>query len=390
MVNLVTPHGGNSLKALLLAESDRVAASKRAYNLIKVPMSSRETSDVLMLAMGAYTPLEGFMCEADWHGTCAEMKLQNGLFWPIPITLSVDRSLANQIKIDEDVALFDEETGKTMAIMNVSEKFEIDKDFENRNIFGTTDTNHPGVKKVLEQPDVNLGGAVKVFDEGDMPNDYKDLYLRPAETRALFNKLGWSKVTAFQTRNPMHRSHEHLVKIAIEITDGVFIHQVLGKLKEGDIPAETRTEAIAAMIDNYFVPGTALQGGYPIEMRYAGPREALFHALIRQNFGCAYLIVGRDHAGVGDYYGPYDAQDIFDELWEGALETQPLKIDITFYCKKCQGMATEKTSPSKPEDRVHISGTKFREMLENGEDIPVEFSRPEVVEVLRKYYSTSK
>lgn len=390
MVNLVPPHGGGSLKELLLPETERITASERAESLIKVPMTSRETSDVLMFAMGAYTPLDGFMCEADWHGTCANMKLQNGLFWPIPITLSADKDLAIQIGLGDDVTLVDEETGKPMAIMRVDEKFEIDQKFENKSVFGTTDINHPGVSKVLEQRAINLGGSIEVFHEGEMPNQYKDLYLRPVETRELFKKLGWSKVSAFQTRNPMHRSHEHLVKIAIEITDGVFIHQVLGKLKEGDIPADTRTAAIAAMIDNYFVPGTALQGGYPIEMRYAGPREALFHALIRQNFGCAYLIVGRDHAGVGDYYGPYDAQEIFDTLWEGALETQPLKIDITFYCKKCQGMATEKTSPSKPEDRIQISGTKFREMLENGEDIPIEFSRPEVVEVLRQYYSSLK
>ncbi|HAA91883.1 MAG TPA: sulfate adenylyltransferase, partial [Rhodospirillaceae bacterium] len=228
------------------------------------------------------------------------------------------------------------------------------------------------------------------FNEGEFPTLYKDLYLRPSESRALFEELGWSKVTAFQTRNPMHRSHEHLVKIAIEVTDGVFIHQVLGKLKEGDIPADTRTKAIAAMIDNYFVDGTAVQAGYPIEMRYAGPREALFHALIRQNFGCAYLVVGRDHAGVGDYYGPFDAQHVFDTLWDGALETQPLKIDITFYCKKCYGMATGKTCPHGPEDRINISGTMQREMLTKGEDIPTEFSRPEVVKILQDYYASLK
>jgi len=206
----------------------------------------------------------------------------------------------------------------------------------------------------------------------------------------LFTEKGWSRVAAFQTRNPMHRSHEHLAKIAVEVTDGVFIHQVLGALKPGDIPAETRTKAIQAMIDNYFVKGTVIQGGYPIEMRYAGPREALIHALIRQNFGCSHLIVGRDHAGVGDYYGPFDAQHIFDTLWDGALETGALKIDITFYCNKCNGMATAKTCPHDKEEQVHISGTKQREMLGNGEDIPATFSRPEVVKVLQDYYATQK
>jgi sulfate adenylyltransferase len=204
----------------------------------------------------------------------------------------------------------------------------------------------------------------------------------------MFLERGWSNVAAFQTRNPMHRSHEHLVKIAVEVSDGVFIHQVLGKLKAGDIPADVRTRAIQAMIDNYFRPGTVIQAGYPIEMRYAGPREALLHALIRQNFGCSHLIVGRDHAGVGDYYGPFDAHHIFDQLWPGALHTKPLKIDITFYCRKCYGMATGKTCPHDPENHVSISGTQQREMLSTNAAIPPEFSRPEVVAILKEYYAS--
>ena len=390
MSNLVAPHGGGELKSLLIAESERAGELKRAGSLKQIPMTSRESSDVLMLAMGAYTPLDGFMSEADWRGTCGDMKIENGLFWPIPVTLSADQALADSIGDGEEVALVDEDSGEIMAIMSVTEKYAIDRDFECQNVFTTTDGKPPGVAKVLEQRAVNLAGPVKVINEGEFPTLYKNLYLRPAESRALFEKLGWSKVTAFQTRNPMHRSHEYLVKIAVEVTDGVFIHQVLGKLKEGDIPAETRTKAIAAMIDNYFVKGTAVQAGYPIEMRYAGPREALFHALIRQNFGCAYLLVGRDHAGVGDYYGPFDAQHIFDTLWDGALETKPLNIDITFFCKKCYGMATGKTCPHGNEDRVNISGTMQREMLTKGEDIPVEFSRPEVVKVLQDYYASLK
>ncbi|MBL25532.1 MAG: sulfate adenylyltransferase [Rhodospirillaceae bacterium] len=390
MANLVPPHGGGELKALLLPEADRASAAQRAETLKKVPMTSREASDVLMFAMGAYTPLDGFMNEDDWRGTCGEMKLANGIFWPIPVTLSADQVLAESIEDGEEVALVEEESGDVMALMTVTQKYTIDRSFECENVFATTDEDHPGVAKVMQQRDINLAGPISVFNEGEFPTLYKDLYLRPSESRALFEELGWSKVTAFQTRNPMHRSHEHLVKIAIEVTDGVFIHQVLGKLKEGDIPADTRTKAIAAMIDNYFVDGTAVQAGYPIEMRYAGPREALFHALIRQNFGCAYLVVGRDHAGVGDYYGPFDAQHVFDTLWDGALETQPLKIDITFYCKKCYGMATGKTCPHGPEDRINISGTMQREMLTKGEDIPTEFSRPEVVKILQDYYASLK
>ena len=393
MSHLVQPHGGEGLKPLLAAEAERADLKKHAEGLKKIPMSSKETSDVLMFSMGAYTPLDGFMGRDDWHGVCADMKLKSGLFWPIPITLTADKGLADSIGDGEEVALVDEESGLVMAVMTVNEKFALstdDKAFEAQHVYTTTDTEHPGVQKVNEQKDVALSGPVTVIDEGEFPSLFGDLYQRPAEARAEFAEKGWSKVAAFQTRNPMHRSHEHLAKIAVEVTDGVYIHQVLGKLKAGDIPAETRTKAIQAMIDNYFVPGTVIQAGYPIEMRYAGPREALFHALIRQNYGCSHLIVGRDHAGVGDYYGPFDAQHIFDKLWDGALETQPLKIDITFYCSKCMGMATAKTCPHDKENHVSISGTKQREMLSAGVDIPPEFSRPEVVKVLQAYYASLK
>ena len=390
MSKLVPPHGSGELKALLFPVIERAEELKRAKTLKKVPMTSRETSDVLMFAMGAYTPLDGFMGEADWRRVCVEMETDDGLFWPIPITLSAARELADSIGIEEKVALVDGETDEIMAIMEVTEKYTIDKDFECAHVFTTTDIGHPGVRKVMEQGEVNLGGVVQVLSESEYPAKYKGLYLRCAESRALFAEKGWSRVAAFQTRNPMHRSHEHLAKIAVEVSDGVFIHQVLGKLKAGDIPAETRTKAIQSMIDNYFVPGTVIQAGYPIEMRYAGPREALLHAVIRQNFGCSHLIVGRDHAGVGDYYGPFDAQHIFDTLRPDALVLRPFKIDITFYCQKCMGMATGKTCPHDKKHHVSISGTKQREMLSAGEDIPPEFSRPEVVAILKDYYTALK
>ncbi len=390
MSKLVAPHGGGELKPLLIPEVERAAELKRAQGLKKIPMTSRETSDVLMFAMGAYTPLDGFMDKADWKGVCTDMKLASGVFWPIPITLSADLDLADSIGDGEEVALVDEDSGEIMAVMTVTGKYSIDREFECQHVYTTTSTDHPGVQKVMDQRAVNLSGPVAVLSEGEYPEKYGKLYLRPAESRALFAEKGWSRVAAFQTRNPMHRSHEHLAKIAVEVTDGVFIHQVLGKLKPGDIPAEVRTQAIQAMIDNYFVEGTVIQAGYPIEMRYAGPREALIHALIRQNYGCSHLIVGRDHAGVGDFYGPFDAQHIFDKLWDGAMETVPLKIDITFYCKKCHGMATAKTCPHGKEDQVNISGTKQREMLTAGEAIPPEFSRPEVVKILQDYYASLK
>jgi sulfate adenylyltransferase len=343
-----------------------------------------------MLAMGAYTPLDGFMGHDDWRGSCLDMKTTGGTFWPIPITLPVARGIADGIATGEDIALADRETGAILAVMTVTEKYEPDRALEAEQIYRTTDPKHPGVAKVLGQGEVNLAGPVRVIDEGVYPRQYPHLYIRPEQSREMFDANGWSRVAAFQTRNPMHRSHEHLAKIAVEVTDGVFIHQVLGKLKEGDIPAEVRTRAIQAMIDNYFRPGTVIQAGYPIEMRYAGPREALLHALIRQNFGCSHLIVGRDHAGVGNYYGPFDAHHIFDELWDGALMTQPLKIDITFYCRKCYGMATGRTCPHAPGDRIQISGTEQRQMLSENADIPPEFSRPEVVAILKEYYAGLK
>ena len=388
MPELVKPHGGGGLKALLAPETERAEQLARARGLRQVPMTSREVSDVLMMAMGAYTPIDGFMSEADWRGACIDMKLANGVFWPIPITLSCDRALGEQIHLEEEVALVDGESGEILAVMEMTEKFTPDKIVECEHIYRTTDSAHPGVQKVLEQGETNLAGRVTCLSEGEYPDKYPELYLRPADARAMFLEKGWSQVAAFQTRNPMHRSHEHLAKIAVEVTDGVFIHQVLGKLKPGDIPAEVRTKAIQAMIDLYFVPGTIIQAGYPIEMRYAGPREALFHALIRQNFGCSHLIVGRDHAGVADYYGPFDAHHIFDTLWDGALATVPLKIDITFFCEKCYGMATAKTCPHDESDRINISGTEQREMLSQGVEVPPEFSRPEVIAILRDYYAS--
>jgi len=388
MPQLVPPHGSETVKPLLLPVTERAEESKRAAKLRKIPLDSRAVSDLFMLAMGAYTPLDGFMGYQDWRGSCLDMRLEGGLFWPIPITLPVKQDLADAIRAEEEVTLVDAATGGILALMQVHEKYAIDKKIEAEHVYRTTDPKHPGVAKVLAQGDVNLAGRIMALSEGEYPVKYASLYIRPAESRAMFLERGWSRVAAFQTRNPMHRSHEHLVKIALEVLDGVFIHQVLGKLKAGDIPAEVRTRAIQAMIDDYFVPGTVIQGGYPIEMRYAGPREALLHALIRQNFGCSHLIVGRDHAGVGDYYGPFDAHHIFDQLWDGALETKALKIDVTFYCRKCYGMATAKTCPHDPKYRISISGTEQREMLSSDAEIPPEFSRPEVVAILKQYYAS--
>ena len=387
MSTLVRPHGSSHLKPLLL-EGDALAAEQaRAASLPKITISSREVGDLIMMGIGGFTPLEGFMTHADWQGVCDGMKMANGLFWPIPITLSTDPATADGIKLGEDIALVDGDTDEIVATMKVTEKYRVDKEHECMMVFKTTDAAHPGVKMVMEQGDVNLAGPVKVLSQGRFPTEFADTYMTPAQTRALFEEKGWSTVVAFQTRNPMHRSHEYLVKIAIETCDGVMIHSLLGKLKPGDIPADVRSNAIGTLIENYFVKDTVVQSGYPLDMRYAGPREALLHALFRQNYGCSHLIVGRDHAGVGDYYGPFDAQHIFDEIPADALQTQPLKIDWTFYCYKCNGMASMRTCPHSAEDRLLLSGSKLRKALSEGSDVPAEFSRPEVLQILRDYYA---
>jgi sulfate adenylyltransferase len=271
--------------------------------------------------------------------------------------------------------------------MRVTEKYAIDKEHECATVFHTTDPAHPGVALVMAQGEYNLAGPVKVLSTGGFPEKYGELFMTPMQTRALFTQLGWSKVAAFQTRNPMHRSHEYLAKVAIEVCDGVLIHSLLGAVKPGDIPAEVRTKAIAALTANYFVGKTVVQAGYPLDMRYAGPREALLHALFRQNYGCSHLIVGRDHAGVGSYYGPFEAHHIFDTIPRDALQTLPLKIDVSFWCYRCGGMASGRTCPHGDADRLQVSGTQLRQWLSEGHEVPEEFSRPEVLQILREHYA---
>jgi sulfate adenylyltransferase len=384
---LVRPHGGADLRPLLLEGSELERERKRALTLPRLPVSSRERGDIIMLGIGGFTPLDGFMSHADWRGVCDDMRTASGLFWPIPITVSAQAAAAEQIAIEQEVALVDPDDGEPLATMRVTEKYRIDKAHECLHVFRTTDPAHPGVKMVMDQPDVNLAGPVRVLSQGGFPDKYGDLFMTPAQTRKLFSSLGWSRIAAFQTRNPMHRSHEYLAKVAIEVCDGVLVHSLLGALKPGDIPADVRTRAIAVLAKNYFVPSTIVQAGYPLDMRYAGPREALLHALFRQNYGCSHLIVGRDHAGVGSYYGPFDSHHIFDEIPEDALQTRALKIDVAFWCYKCGGMASGRTCPHDDSDRLQVSGTQFRKSLSEGADVPPEFSRPEVVEILRAYYA---
>jgi len=386
MSNLILPHGGKFNPLLLKGESLKEAKEK-AKTLQKVLMTTRERDDLIMMGIGAFSPLQGFMGKADWKSVCDEMRMKDGIFWPIPITLSITKEEASQIKEGQEIALVDDENNELMGSMKIQEKYTIDKVYECKEVFKTVDIQHPGVAKVMEQGEVNLGGPLKILSEGDYPEKFKSIYATPEETRHLFEERGWRTIAALQLRNPMHRSHEYLAKIALEVCDGLFIHQLIGNLKEGDIPAEIRIRCVDVLVKNYFPKDRVIQKGYPLEMRYAGPREALLHAIFRQNYGATHLIVGRDHAGVGDYYGAFDAQEIFDQIPSNALAIKPLKIDLTFYCYRCKGMASPKTCPHGEKDHLALSGTLLRKKLAQGDPVPEEFSRPEVMNILKEYYS---
>ncbi|MFH2049887.1 MAG: sulfate adenylyltransferase [bacterium] len=381
---LISPHGSDTLKVLLLEGKEKAAELKKAESLPKVVMTTRETGDLIMLGIGGFTPLEGFMGKEDWKGVCKDMKMSNGIFWPIPVTLSHEK----EVKPGTEICLISDETNEIMGTMKVTECYKIDKEFECKHVYTTTDPEHPGVKMVMGQKEWNLAGPVKVLSESYFPTEFKGIYQTPTESRKIFAEKGWKTIAALQLRNPMHRSHEYLAKIAIEVSDGLYIHQLVGNLKPGDIPADVRVKCIDTLVENYFDKNRVVQGGYPLDMRYAGPREGLLHAVFRQNFGCTHMIIGRDHAGVGDYYGPFDAQEIFFKLWDGALECKMLPIDWTFWCFKCGGMASMKTCPHAKEDRLFLSGTALRKALSEEGEVPAEFSRKEVLAILREYYGS--
>lgn len=381
----VPPHGGQ-LKPLLLEGEELEQEKEKAQSLPAVRLTSRETSDLIMMAMGAFSPLDGFMGKDDYISVIENMHMKNGTLWPVPITLSVSDDQAGSLQLDSEIALMDEENDELMGSMKVTEKFMYDKNLEAKHVFRTEDEAHPGVAKLLAQKEILLAGPVKAFSEGPYPEIYGKHFGRPKETRKIFEEHGWRTVAAFQTRNPIHRSHEYCTKIALEVSDGLLIHPLVGKLKADDIPADIRMKCYEVLMENYYPQDRVVLKVYPMEMRYAGPREAILHAIFRQNYGCSHLIVGRDHAGVGNYYGPFDAQTIFDDIDEGELHLKPLKIDWTFWCHNCDGMASLKTCPHDKEDRILISGTDLRKMLADGQMPPKEFSRPEVVKILIDYY----
>ena len=358
----------------------REAALKEARSLPQVMLSPLSISDVELLAIGAYSPLTGFLTRADYRRVVNEMRLADGNVWSVPITLPVDREQADRIHEGQKVALC-EPDGHILAIMTVEEKFEYDKRREAREVFRTEEDKHPGVARLYQQGEVLLGGPIDVID---LPTNRPFMEFRrtPAETRWVFAERGWKTIVGFQTRNPVHRSHEYIQKVAMEIVDGLLLHPLVGETKSDDIPADVRMKAYQALLDNYYPANRVLLSVFPAAMRYAGPREAIFHALNRKNYGCTHFIVGRDHAGVGNYYGTYDAQKIFENFTPEELGITPLFFENTFFCKKCGAIVSSKTCPHDASYQLAFSGTEVRRRLSAGEALPPEFTRPEVGQVL--------
>jgi sulfate adenylyltransferase len=369
---LIKPHGGTLV--------DRTGERPDDLDSLDVvTLTPREVSDLDMLASGALSPLEGFMGREDYERVVEEMRLTNGLPWALPVCLAVDQAPSGG-----RVALADE-SGRKLAVLEVAEAYDYDKDREAENCFRTTDEAHPGVARLYAQKPKYLAGRVTVFERPEP--SFPELALDPAETRAAFAERGWKRVVGFQTRNPIHRAHEYLTKVALETVDGLLIHPLVGDTKGDDVPADTRVACYRVLLDGYYPDDRVLLSAFPAAMRYAGPREAVWHAICRKNYGCSHFIVGRDHAGVGDYYGTYDAQLIFDEFEPHELDIEPLFFEHSFFCKACGTMASAKTCPHEKEEHVFLSGTKVREMLGAGEVPPEEFTRREVAEVLIDAYS---
>jgi sulfate adenylyltransferase len=368
---LIAPHGGTLV--------DRTGERPDDLDSLEtLTLSSRELSDLDMLASGALSPLQGFMGREDYESVLESMRLASGLPWTLPVCLA-----AVLAPTGDRVALADA-NGRTYGVLDVEEVYEYDKEREAQQSFRTTDVAHPGVASVYDQPDLYVAGRVTVFERVTPP--FPELALDPAETRASFVERGWKRVVGFQTRNPIHRAHEYLTKVALETVDGLLVHPLVGDTKSDDVPSPTRVECYRVLLDGYYPDDRVVLSAFPAAMRYAGPREAIWHAICRKNFGCSHFIVGRDHAGVGDYYGTYDAQLIFDEFEPHELDIEPMFFEHSFWCRRCGSMASAKTCPHGADQHVFLSGTKVREMLSAGELPPEEFSRPEVAEVLIRAY----
>ena len=381
--DVIRPHGGVLVDRVLRGEV-REAVRERAERMVKVPLDPMGLSDLELLASGVLSPLSGFMLKADYDRCVEEMRLANGLVWSVPVTLSAEKELADRIREGREVALC--ENHRVLAVMEVAEKYPYDqavKEREAREVYRTTEEAHPGVARLYQRGEVLLGGNLWLVDwPSACQTEFPELRHTPAQTRRMFARRGWRSVVGFQTRNPIHRAHEYIQKTALEIVDGLFLHPLVGETKKDDIPADVRIESYQAILRDYYPAERVLLGVFPAAMRYAGPREAIFHAIARKNYGCTHFIVGRDHAGVGKYYGTYDAQNIFDQFSPEEIGIVPFRFEHAFYCKKCGAIVSAKTCPHGKEDWLFLSGTQVREMLERGEMLPAEFTRPEVARVL--------
>ncbi|BDM83382.1 sulfate adenylyltransferase [Acaryochloris marina] len=377
--SIIPPHGGTLIDAVLTG-ADHTQALESTARLPHLVLSDRNLADLECLATGVYSPLTGFVSELDYRTIVKEMRLSSGLAWSIPVTLQVPEANADRYPLDSDIALMHPD-GTVLAVMTVISKFRPDQTLEAQSVYGTDTEQHPGVKALRAEGEVYLGGPIQLLNP--IPHNQFDEYrLTPAISRRRFAECQWSTIAAFQTRNPIHRAHEYITKTALEIVEGLFINPLVGTTKKDDIPADIRMQCYQTLLKRYYPRDRVILGVFPAAMRYAGPREAIMHAIARQNYGCTHFIVGRDHAGVGDYYGTYDAQHIFNEFNADELQIRALKFEHAFFCKRTQTMATAKTSPSVPEERIHLSGTKVREMLRSGQMPPPEFTRPEVAKIL--------
>jgi sulfate adenylyltransferase len=377
----IAPHGGQLVNRIATPEQRQVFLSKADF-LPRVQLDGRAVSDLQMIAIGGFSPLTGFMNQEDYNRVVTEMRLAKGTVWSIPVTLSVNEQVAASLK-EDDLIRLDDPAGQYIGVLELTQKYHYDKTREAIHIYRTNDSKHPGVQVVYNQGSVNLAGDVWLLQREPHPL-FPKYQVDPVESRQVFQEMGWKTIVGFQTRNPIHRAHEYIQKCALEIVDGLFLHPLVGATKEDDIPADVRMRCYEILLEKYYPNNRVFLAINPSAMRYAGPREAIFHAIIRKNYGCTHFIIGRDHAGVGNYYGTYDAQHIFDEFKPEELGIVPMMFEHAFYCMRTQQMATSKTSPSLPEERIHLSGTKVREMLRRGELPPPEFSRPEVAQELAR------
>ena len=381
IVETIPAHGGHLVNRIA-SGAEKEEFLSQADKLPRVKLDKRALSDLIMIAIGGFSPLHGFMEQDDYEKVVEDMRLVNGLPWSVPITLSVTQEVADPLQEGGWVRL-DDANGKFVGVLELTQKYRYNKAHEAINVYGTDEDKHPGVKVIYEQGEINLAGPVWLI-ERDADPLFPKYQIDPAESRKFFIERGWKTVVGFQTRNPIHRAHEYIIKCALETVDGLFLHPLVGATKSDDIPADVRMRCYEIMMDQFFPPERVILAINPSAMRYAGPREAIFHALIRKNYGCTHFIVGRDHAGVGDYYGTYDAQLIFEQFQPEELGITPMKFEHAFYCTRTGQMATSKTSPATKEERIHLSGTKVREMLRRGELPPPEFSRPPVAAELAK------